>query len=527
MMTVRDVVAQRLRGRGIRPIAASTGLDRKTVQRYVDKMADLQASEPGWLELPHEDLVTALVPRLMAAVRPGGSRGSDEMESLWLRVGEIVKQWHKDGVPCPKMRRLLRERYQEDIALRTLQRQVQQRLGSADRAAPTQWVADCKPGEELQVDFCELGVTVDLETGKNRKLHALVMVAVRTRHMFVWPTWRCTTEELLAGLEAAFLYFGGAFGVVVIDNTKAAVRHASQVAAELHPALIEHKLRWNYDVCTSRVRRPQDKARVERNNAYVQTDMYGGEQSKTLAAWRAYAQRWCLEIAGMRTHGETRRKPLEHFTAEELGALLPTPSTPWMLARWSEHKVSRDGRVRIRSEMYVVTGRCGQLVLVRQDATTVEIFHQGTSVLKCARVGEGGTGGDLDSLKDAAFAASQRNPAPMLEEAARHGASVLAVSRHLLAEQPWFRQVNRFRHLMKLCAIHGDAACEQACKLALSLDVYDVTRISRCLERDVAATAAQATEAPTPAPPPAATLPTALPRFARPVQEFVRRLIAA
>jgi len=292
-----------------------------------------------------------------------------------------------------------------------LQRQVQQRLGSAGRSAPTQWVADCKPGEELQVDFCELGVTLDLKTGENRKLRALVMVAVRTRHMFVWPTWRCTTEELLAGLEAAFQFFGGAFGVVVIDNTKAAVRLASQVAAELHPGLLEHKQRWGYEVCTSRVRKPQDKARVERNNAYVQTDMFGGEQSKTLVEWRAYAQRWCLDVAGTRKHGETRRQPLEHFTAEELDALLPAPSTSWSSPRWSDHKVSRDGRVRIKSELYVVSGMCGQQVMARVDASTVEIFHRGTPVLKCARVAEERTGGDLASLQGPEQAASRRNPA--------------------------------------------------------------------------------------------------------------------
>jgi len=80
---------------------------------------------------------------------------------------------------------------------------------------------------------------------------------------------------------------------------------------------------------------------------------------------------------------------------------------------------------------------------------------------------------------------------------------------------------------MKLCTIHGDAACEQACKLALSLEVYDVTRIGRCLERNAGATSALPASPASPAATPTPTPTPTLPRFARPMQEFVRRLKAA
>ena len=526
LLSIREVIIQRIRGRGLRRISSSTGLDRKTVRRYVEAMAQLRVDAP-----PDGASVEAwaaeVAPRVMAAVRVGSPGGAGDVAALWERVEPLVAKWHADGVACRKMRRLLRERHGEQVALRTLQRLVKRHLRVARGSTPTQWVADCAPGAELQVDFCELGWTLDVDSGKRRKLHALVMVAVRTRHMFVWPTWQCTAEELVAGLEAALSFFGGVFSAVIIDNTKAAVRRVSMVDAGLHPALLEHKQRCGYEVCTSRVRRPQDKARVERNNRYVQGDLFGGETSRPLAAWRTYAAQWCREVAGLRNHQETQRQPLHHFETEELPALAALPTTPWSTPRWSSHIVGRDGRVRVRTEHYVVRGYVREEVAVRLDSTTVEVFHKGSSVLRCARIAPGQTGGDVAHLRGLEHAASQRNPAPMLQQAATHGPSVLAVAQALLSQSPWFTQVNRFRHLMKLCAEHGSGACDRACAQAIALDVVDVVRIQRYLERcpPQPVAAVGAVESMTPPPPTATT--GALPRFARPLSAFLRGIIAA
>jgi hypothetical protein len=81
-------------------------------------------------------------------------------------------------------------------------------------------VADGEPGAELQVDFGGLGMLTDAEDGRRRMVQGLVFTAVYCRHIFVWPTYRQTLGDVIAGFEAAWVFFGGVFAVVIPDNMK-------------------------------------------------------------------------------------------------------------------------------------------------------------------------------------------------------------------------------------------------------------------------------------------------------------------
>ncbi len=71
------------------------------------------------------------------------------------------------------------------------------------------------------------------------------------------------------------------------------------------------------------MRHPRDKPRVERSVPYVRERFFKGAEFRDLADMRSAARRWCLEVAGQRTHGTTHRRPLEVFREEERPALAP------------------------------------------------------------------------------------------------------------------------------------------------------------------------------------------------------------
>ena len=48
-----------------------------------------------------------------------------------------------------------------------------------------------------------------------RVIHALIFTAVYSRHMFVYPTHRQSLDEVIAGFEAVWAFFGGVFRVVI------------------------------------------------------------------------------------------------------------------------------------------------------------------------------------------------------------------------------------------------------------------------------------------------------------------------
>ncbi len=54
-----------------------------------------------------------------------------------------------------------------------------------------------------------MGFITEAETGRRRKVHALIFTAVLSRHMFVHLSHAQTLTEVIAGCEAAWTHFRG------------------------------------------------------------------------------------------------------------------------------------------------------------------------------------------------------------------------------------------------------------------------------------------------------------------------------
>ena len=90
---------------------------------------------------------------------------------------------------------------------------------------------DTPPGEVAEMDFGRLGLIHDPETGRRRTVWALILVLGYSRHCFVWPAFNQKLEDVIAGLESAWAFFGGIPRYLVIDNFPPAVATADP----LHP----------------------------------------------------------------------------------------------------------------------------------------------------------------------------------------------------------------------------------------------------------------------------------------------------
>lgn len=121
--------------------------------------------------------------------------------------------------------------------------------------------------------------------------------------------------------------FGGVVKRVVLDNMSAAIVRADAKDPGINPSFAEYAQARGFFVDPARVRHPQDKARVENQVPYVRERWFAGESfSDDLAMLRESAERWCIEVAGARIHGTTRRVPREVFEVEERAHLGPAPA---------------------------------------------------------------------------------------------------------------------------------------------------------------------------------------------------------
>ena len=98
-----------------------------------------------------------------------------------------------------------------------------------------------------------------------------------SRYRFVYVVDRETTKAVIEACEAAWAFYGGVFRALVPDNTKTIVDAASPTTPRIVEAFREHAQARGSAVDPARVRRTQDKGRVERTVQFARDDCFGGE----------------------------------------------------------------------------------------------------------------------------------------------------------------------------------------------------------------------------------------------------------
>lgn len=187
-----------------RAIARSTGINRNTVNRYVQQ----------WREAASAGAASSCEANA-AKLHPGST----------VQMGMQSRCWsHRDLIQSKLDQGLSAQRIFQDLCsehgfagsyfsvlrfVRTLQ--SHQRL-------PFRRM-EVGPGEEVQVDFGQGAWIVDGQ-GKRRRPHLFRMVLSHSRKAYSEVVVRQTADAFLQCLENAFHYFGGVPKTVVIDNLK-------------------------------------------------------------------------------------------------------------------------------------------------------------------------------------------------------------------------------------------------------------------------------------------------------------------
>jgi len=475
MSEVREVLRLRGLGRGQREIARQLSLDRKTVRRY------LAAAMGAGIEVGAREVSEEMLGMVVAQLRPGrrGGHGQswDELEGQ----RGFLKGRLDAGLTLTKIVTLLRRRGVE-VPYRTLHRYCVAEFGFG-RQRETVRVADGEPGQELQVDFGRLGM-VGRSPGKRRLVRGLILTACLSRHQFCWPTYGETVAEVIEGFEEAWIFFGGVFAVVIVDNLKAIVLEADPLHPRLNPVFLEYAQARGFVIDTCMVRSPTQKPRVERAVPYCRESGFAGEDFADLLWAREGMRRWCLEEAGMRVHGTTQRRPLEHFRDAELAHLLPLPESRYDVPIHAQATVHRDHHIQVAKALYSVPGgHLGVKVEVRADSHLVRIWYRGKLLREHPRQPPGGRSTNPEDMPQEKRGYAMRDLEYLKRVAAGHGEQIgIYAARLLDSPLPWTRMRQVYR-LLGLVKRFGAERVEQACRKTLELEVVDVTRVVRILER--------------------------------------------
>ena len=485
---VREVLRLWLGGAGIRAIERLVQLDRKTVRRYVEAAVELGLARDGGEDQLTDSFLGAVVER----VRPHRHDGHGQ---AWRVLGvhhDQIKAWLEADLTVVKVHDLLGRRGVV-VPQRTLHRYALEVCGHGRGRGPTVRVADGEPGDECQVDFGRMGLVFDPAAGRSRVCHALIFTACYSRHCYVWLTFSQTTQAVIEGFEAAWVFFGGVFATVIPDNMSSIVDEADALEPRFNQAFVEYAQSRGFAIDPARVRHPQDKPRVERNVNYTRRSLFAGESFIDRADAQRRAEAWCATTAGLRIHGTTQLRPAEVFAAEEAPRLLPAPTQAYDLPIYASPKVHRDHHIEVARALYSVPGNLiGRHVEVRADRSLVKVFHCGTLVKIHPRQAPGGRSTDPADLPSERTTYALRDIEYLRRLAAGHGEAIGAYACALLdIPLPWtkMRQVYALLGLVKKW---GKERVEAACAAALDAEAINVGLIGRMLERGSQAAPIQA-----------------------------------
>jgi transposase len=501
MLEVKEILRLWLLGVPKKQIASQLGFDVKTVRRYLAAAKVRGVESTHGLAALDDDLVAAVI----AATQPSTGRPRGEGWAVCQAHREFISGHIAHHVRLTKIGKLLR-RHGVAIDYPTLRRFALAELGFG-RDATTVPVADCEPGAEVQIDTGWMTLLEPDLFGKRRRFKAWIFTPVRSRYRFVYPVFQETTATAIEACEAAWAFYGGVFRVAIPDNTKAIVAKADPIAPVITEAFLEYAQSRGFQIDTARVRRPKDKARVERTVPTVRDDCFAGERLRTLDDTRARALHWCVEEYGMKRHARTQRLPREHFEAEERAALLPAPTEPYDVPFWTDCKVGLDQFAAVAKSLYSFPFELRRHRLrARADSQLVRFYEHGKLVKTHPRKAPGQRSIDNADFPEETLAAGQRDADFFVRKAKEHGEHVGLFAEALAAGPlPWTRLRQIFK-LLSLARKYG-ARLDASCKTALDAGMVDVYRLADLVRLDTRL-----------APPAAKVIP--LSRYLRPSSQY-------
>ncbi len=504
---IEEVIRQWQAGRGVREITRSTGISRNTIRKYL-----LTAQSCGLVRggLPPTDLQLTTLVQLNQA---GPTKVEAPTDKVLEPYASQIEQWLKhDHLKLVRIQDLLATKHCL-VAYTCLRRYVRKKGWFGKDTHTTVRMPDTEPGQIAEIDFGRLGLMPEAESGKRRQVWGMTTVLGYSRHQFLWPLISQQLPEVIAGLEATWAFFGGIPRYLVLDNFPAAVVGADPLNPRLTRGFLEYAQHRGFIADPARPGHPKDKPKIEKNVPYVRERFFKGGQFKGMADLREQGRKWCLDTAGQRVHGTTRRLPLVVFQEEERVKLLPYDGEPYDVPDWHEAKVHPDHHIYYRYAIYSApynTCPPGTKLEVRGDSKLVRLYHKGKLMKVHLRQPRGGRSTDPDDYPPELNAYTLRSPNYLRRKSAELGEAVGAFADKLLGgPTPWYKLRQAYK-LLHLGEKYTPLRLNRACEKALSVDLIDVRRLERILKEALEQEAM-----------PAMMVPVNLPgRFARPGSVF-------
>jgi len=344
------------------------------------------------------------------------------------------------------------------------------------------------PGEKLFVDYAGQTLPIiDGTTGEIRQAQLFVAVLGASNYTYAEVTWTQKMPDWTGSHVRTFEFIGGVPEILVPDNLKSGVKHASYYDPVLNPTYQDLARHYGVAVLPARPHKPKDKAKVEGGVLIVERWILARLRNQrffSLAeANRAIAE--LLESLNQRLFKKLPGCRHSAFLEMDRPALQPLPQNRYEYAEWKTVRVGIDYHVEGDGHYYSVPYRLARRQMeMRTTATTVELFYRGSRVAAHARSPLKGRHTTINEhMPPSHQAIAGWNDQRLLDWAQRIGSHTEATVQVMLGSRKHPQQSYRAcLGVLRLAKSFGNERLDAACARALKLNAASYRSIHSILK---------------------------------------------
>jgi transposase len=240
-----------------------------------------------------------------------------------------------------------------------------------------------KPGDRMEVDWAgDTTSILDNISGKPIPVYVFIAVLSCSGYAYAEGFFSQNLESWIQAHVHAYQLFGGATRILTPDNLKTGVQKADWYSPVINKTYHEMAEYYGTAVIPTGVRRPREKALVERTVGMLSTWIIAALRN------RQFFSLFDLNQAMWRKLDDFNKKPFqkgkgcrENAFVEELPFLIPLPDKPFELSTWKIATVQLNYHISVDKMYYSVPYEYIKYkVDVRITSSMVEIFYQNTRI---------------------------------------------------------------------------------------------------------------------------------------------------
>jgi transposase len=484
MQQIRALIQLLEKGFSFRSIATQLGMSRQPVTSYATKLKSSVYSLDELRRLSNEELAKIVYgPPIEPAVSDPARR-----KMLNERIAYFISELKRPGVT----RLLLWEEYRKECPSPYRYTQFCILLKQAATLSQAAMHLVHTPAAMMMVDFAGSKMSyVDRNTGEIILCPVLVVVLPFSKYSFAIALTNASIPQVIKGLNACLVFFGGVPLSFKTDNMKQVVTKPSRYEPLFSQALQQWGLHYNITLLATRVAKPRDKGAVENEVKIAYQRIYAPLRDDVFHSLKELNQsiekQLVLHNAKLLQLKDHSR--LQKFTGEEQSLLQPLPAEAFEIKHRVLAKVQKNYHITLGENYHhysVPYQFIGKKVSAVYDTDMVEIYylHQRIALHRRSYKKHDFTTADdhMPSGHKTYHEQQGWTPVYFLEQALYIGPSVQEYMDHVLKARAYTEQTyNACRGILRLLTQYGQERLERACRRALHGNVFNYRTIQNIL----------------------------------------------